>query len=178
MASGAHPPKDLLAMIEVGGAIRLFYREHAGALQFGAVGDAGRQPAHERQIRFHFSTVQGERAAVHAALHAAVDALFERSDRALAPAILRELAPDANEWHCVGLRAALKVAALAAQIVAGITLGRIGHRRANLVGGVGEQGTPVLDERSERIIPDRADLRRRPGAEIDPQRIGGNQVAC
>src|SRR5258708_39784820 len=115
--------------------------------------------------------------AIHAALQATVDALFQRADLAFAPTILRELAPDAHQGHRVGLSAGLEVAVLTGKATAREALGRIGRRRTDLVWGIGKEGIAVLDELAEGIISDRADAWRRPFREIDLRGVRGRCIA-
>src|SRR5260370_35131113 len=100
--------------------------------------------------------------AIHAALQATVDALFQRADLAFAPTILRELAPDSHQGHRVGLSAGLEVAVLTGKATAREALGRIGRLRTDLDWGIGKEGISILDELSEGINSDRPDAWRRP----------------
>jgi predicted DNA-binding WGR domain protein len=78
------------------------------------------------QHRFHFGSADGKCAAVHAALHAAVDPLFQCADLVLARDIRREDAPDAGQWQSEALRSGLEMAGLAIQTVAAVAHGRVG----------------------------------------------------
>jgi hypothetical protein len=70
-----------------------------------------------------------QRAAVHAPLHAAVDAILQQFDRTFPRPVLRELSPNADEWHGIGLPAGLQVAIFAGKIVAGETPFRVRSSR-------------------------------------------------
>src|SRR5262249_51147918 len=138
----------------------------AGAGQPRTGGNAGGEPPDVSEEALHLDAIQRQRAAVHAAFHAAVDALLQRADLAFASAILGELPPCAGERHGIGLRAVLEVAVLAGEIVAGVASGGIRSGRADLVRRIDHQGVAVFDKPAERVVPDRADLRWRPRAEV------------
>jgi hypothetical protein len=93
--------------------------------------------------------------------------------RALAPAILGKLAPDADEGHGVGPGARVQMAALAVEVVTCEPLGRIRRIGPDLVRGVGHQCMAILDDLPERVVADRGDIRRGPFGEINRRAIAG-----
>src|SRR5262249_53214666 len=119
VASRAHLGVDLGAMAQIGGARGLLDAQRAGADELRSILDAGREPLHVGQEGFHLVTVERNRMPIHAAFQTTVDANRETHDLPFPPAILRELSRDADQRHRVGLRAALEMAALAIEIVAG-----------------------------------------------------------
>src|SRR5262245_6256417 len=100
MADTANIRVDGSAAAGIGCTRRLLDAQGAGADQWRPGWDPGREPSHVGDERLHLATPKRQRAPIHTSLHASVDPIFERNNKALAPAILRELSPDAGQRHC------------------------------------------------------------------------------
>src|SRR6202008_1088223 len=105
-----------------------------------------REPFHEGGKGPHFMAPKRQGATVQAALHTAIDSVFKCIDYTFSRAVLRELAPDADQGHGVGLGSRLQMAALARQIIAGEALVRIGHGWTDLIRRVDEERIAIFDE--------------------------------
>src|SRR5262249_35743682 len=125
---GANPGIDARAAAEIGRTSGLLDPQRAGSDQPCAVGHPSREPADVGGKGFHLAALEREDAAIHAPLHAAVDAFFERDDRAFASTVSGELPPNAGHRHGIGLGTGLQVTILASQVVTGETLGCLRHR--------------------------------------------------
>jgi hypothetical protein len=108
-----------------------------------------------------------QRSAIHAALHATVDAILESVDRPLPRAVLRELSPNAYERHGIWLGPALQMAVLAREIVASEASCWIRHLWPDLIRGIGEKRVPISNKVAKRIVRNSGDIRSRPLSEID-----------
>src|SRR5260370_20839778 len=161
MAGGAGVGEYFRTVVEISGTAGLLDALQAGANELGDVGNSGRQPFHIGEIRLHLGPIERHDVAVHAALQATVDALFQRANLPFAPAILRKLAPYARQRHRVGLSAGLKVTVLAGKATAREALGRVDRGRTDLVCGIRKEGIAVFAAFAERVVSNRANLRRR-----------------
>src|SRR5262249_48942989 len=136
VAGGAGVDEHLRTIAQIGRAARLFYALHAGPDELGAIRNPSRQPFHVSKICLHLRRIERHGVAVHAALQATVDAVFQRVNLGFARAILRELAPHTRQRHRVGLGAGLEVTALTGEATAREALGWIARCRTDLVWGI------------------------------------------
>src|SRR5260370_35436610 len=125
MAGGAGVGEYFRTVVEISRTAGFLDALQTGANELGAVGNSGRQPFHIGEIRLHLGPIEPHDGAVHAALQAPVDALFQRANLPFAPAILRKLAPYARHRHRVALSAGLKRTVLAGKAAARYARGRM-----------------------------------------------------
>src|ERR1700722_14418088 len=126
VASGAGVGKNLTAMCRIAGFLWQRKRRRTAAIE--RLADAFRAAAEidVPQHRFHLVPPDGKCATVHAALHAAVDPLFQCADFVLARDVRREDTPNAGQWQAEAVRSGLEMAGLTIQTVAGVAHGRVG----------------------------------------------------
>src|SRR5262249_36148966 len=113
----------------------------------------------------------------HAALQASIDPLFERGDIPLASAILRELPPDADQGHCIGLSAGPQMAILASEVVAADALVRVLDRWTDLIRRVCHQRMAIPDELGEWIVSERSKVGGRPLGEVENDGVARREIA-